>query len=94
MRYLWLALVVPLAVFALRPVWLSRSNDDIRRLLMRQSVEAYLATGRTCPCPYSLNEDGRHCVGRSDYLRPGGSSVLCYPDDVTDSMVLIWKASH
>lgn len=70
------------------------SDDQIRRSIVEESISAYLASGKTCPCPYSLTPGGLRCVGQSQYGRPGVDTALCYPDDVTDPMVQVWRANH
>jgi hypothetical protein len=70
------------------------TDNQIRQQIIQQSVDAYLATGHPCACPYNLARNGSTCGGRSAYSRPGGASPLCYPSDVTDQMVLDWKRQH
>ncbi len=88
------ALGLLLAALASTPLWISHSDDHIRLTLVRESVAGYLATGQICPCPYSVNAQGQHCVGQSEYLRPRGGTVLCYPEDVTASMLLSWRGRN
>lgn len=64
------------------------SDDEIRRLLVRQSIASYSGS---CPCPYNTDRGGRRCGGRSAYSRPGGASPLCYPDDVSDAAVEAYR---
>jgi hypothetical protein len=73
---------------------LPRSDESIRRLLVEQSVAAFTSTGAVCPCPYSLDREGLRCLVRNANNRSGGIIVFCYPDDVSDSMVLNWRISH
>jgi hypothetical protein len=40
-----------------------------------------------CPCPYSPLRRWHVCGEDSAYSKPGGSSPLCYPSDVTDAML-------
>lgn len=62
----------------------------IKRQLIEESIDGY---GGSCPCPYNSARNGSSCGRRSAYSRPGGASPLCYPDDVTDSMVAAaWEA--
>ena len=60
------------------------SDAEIRLLLVRESVASYSGA---CPCPESRNSRGARCGGNSAYSRPGGTSPLCYPTDVTDAMI-------
>ena len=63
----------------------------VRDAIVRESVAAYLATGRPCACPYSTARNGSSCGGRSAYSRPGGAAPLCYPGDVTPEMVAAYR---
>jgi hypothetical protein len=63
---------------------LGLSDTEIRLLLIRESIASY---GGACPCPESRNSRGARCGGNSAYSRPGGTSPLCYPKDVTDAMI-------
>lgn len=66
------------------------TNSEIRKELIYQSISSYSGS---CPCPYNLtrNGNGSRCGGRSAYSRPGGYSPLCYPSDVTSSMILRYR---
>lgn len=77
------AAAVQLAGFA-APAEAQRSDAQIRREIVRQSIAAYRGN---CPCPYSTDRAGRRCGGRSAYSRPGGASPRCYPGDVTAAEV-------
>lgn len=70
------------------------SDDYVRRALVQQNVAAYLSSGQTCPCPYSLDRNGRKCVGQTKFARTGGARPICYPDEVSDAMVQTWRAIH
>lgn len=92
-----LGFVVPLLLLAALAAvihWAPKSDESIRQLLVEQSVAAYLATGEPCPCPYSLSPLGRRCMIQNQHVRRGGATVLCYPEDVTDSMVQNWRITH
>lgn len=65
------------------------SDDEIRQLIMRQSLAYYSGS---CPCPYNVDRGGRRCGGRSAYSRPGGASPMCYPSDVSDAEVQAYRA--
>jgi hypothetical protein len=72
-----------------------RSNDaQIVAAIIRQSRNAYYATGHPCACPYDRARNGSSCGGRSAYSRPGGAEPLCFPNDVTSAAVAEWKAHH
>jgi hypothetical protein len=69
-------------------------DSQIRQQIIQQSVNAYLATGHPCACPYNLARNGSSCGGRSANSRPGGAAPICYPSDVTNQMVSDWKRQH
>jgi hypothetical protein len=56
------------------------SDNQIRRLLIRESIDAYPGN---CPCPYNSASNGSSCGGRSAWSRAGGEEPLCYPNDVS-----------
>jgi hypothetical protein len=66
------------------PAVAQRSDAQIRRELVRQSIASYPGS---CPCPYSTDRAGRRCGGRSAYSRPGGYAPLCYPSDASPAQV-------
>jgi hypothetical protein len=70
------------------------NDTQIRQQIIQDSVDAYLASGHPCACPYNSARNGSSCGGRSAYSRPGGAAPLCYPSDVTDGMVADWKKQH
>ena len=51
------------------------SDDEIRRLLIGQSLAQYSGN---CPCPYNADRAGRSCGRRSAYSKPGGYAPLCF----------------
>jgi hypothetical protein len=85
-----------LAIFAGHGAFAGPASDDtqIRRQIIQHNVDAYLATGHPCACPYNLVRNGSSCGARSAYSRPSGASPLCYPSDVSDRMVSDWKRQH
>lgn len=66
-------------------------DDEIRQQMIEDSLASYPGN---CPCPYNSMRNGRACGGRSAYSRPGGYSPLCYKEDISDSEVQQFKASH
>ena len=66
------------------PAAAQKSDAQIRRDIVRQSIAAYPGN---CPCPYNTDRAGRRCGGRSAYSRPGGHAPKCYPSDVTAAEV-------
>jgi hypothetical protein len=69
------------------------TDDQVRQLVIQESVAAYHATGHPCACPYDAARNGSSCGGRSAYSRPGGPAPLCYPTDVTAGTVRDWRAA-
>jgi hypothetical protein len=67
------------------------SEQQIVQNIINQSIVNY--SGR-CPCPYNRTSNGSSCGKRSAYSRAGGYSPLCYPSDVTPSMILSYKQKH
>ena len=77
-------------------------DADIRRILVKESIDRY--TG-SCACPYSRkfneklfrfpNQFRDHpmvrCGEDSEYIRPGGPTVFCYPSDVPIEMVEAYR---
>ena len=61
-----------------------RSDDEIRELLIQQSIANYPGN---CPCPYSLDRAGRRCGKRSAHSKQGGYAPLCYPEDASKEMI-------
>lgn len=65
------------------------SDDEIRRQLIQQSIASCPGP---CACPYNIMRNGRQCGQRSAYVKPGGYSPKCYPDDVSATEVAAWRA--
>jgi len=64
----------------------SLSDEQIKNILIQQSISYYLSSIGNCPCPYNRDRVGRTCGKRSAWSRVGGYSPLCYPNDVTQEM--------
>jgi hypothetical protein len=56
-------------------------------LIIKASRDRYYATGHPCACPEDRTRSGRRCGGNSAYSRAGEAVPLCYPTDVTASMI-------
>lgn len=69
----------------------AKTDAEIRQTIISASIAAYLGN---CPCPYNTDRAGRRCGRRSAYNRPGGAAPLCYPDDVTQTMVDDYRKKH
>ena len=87
-RQLALAVSCLLTVNACTP----NPDDAIRDALMRESIESYRGE---CPCPQSIDSKGRKCGDHSAYRsKGGGRRPLCYPSDVTESMLKRYRGEH
>lgn len=60
------------------------TNDQIKQQMIQQSIASYPGN---CPCPYNVARNGSSCGARSAYAKPGGYDPLCYPKDITPSML-------
>src|SRR5713226_4918054 len=58
------------------------TDQQIAELIIRDSRQAYYATGHPCACPEDRARNGSRCGGRSAYSRPGGAEPYCYVTDV------------
>lgn len=70
------------------------TDDQVKDLIVRDSIAEYQSTGHPCACPYNTARNGSSCGGRSAYSRPGGAAPLCYRKDVTAGMVLDYRSAH
>lgn len=80
-----IVVILSLAFMGFLPVAYAQSDAEIREAIIRQSVQSYPGN---CPCPYNKDRAGRNCGKRSAYSREGGYSVICFPSDVSEQMVL------
>jgi hypothetical protein len=60
------------------------TDDQVRALLVRASVALYKGV---CPCPWSLNGEGRRCGEASAYARKLTIVPACFAREVTRSQV-------
>ncbi|WP_237906458.1 hypothetical protein [Azospirillum brasilense] len=67
------------------------TDEEVRERIIQESIASYPGN---CPCPYNTMRNGRRCGGNSAYSRPGGRSPLCFPKDVSDSMVSRYRQTH
>jgi hypothetical protein len=92
-QMLWrIALVLFMSASALAQA--SLSDKQIAELIVRESRQAYNATGHPCACPADLARNGSRCGGRSAYSRPGGASPKCYVSDVTAAEIAAYRTRH
>ena len=87
------ALLISAAAFAREPTPQLANAATVRAQIVQESVASYLSTGRPCACPYNTMRNGAACGGRSAYSRAGGAAPLCYPHDVTDTIVSLYRRS-
>ena len=52
---------------------------QIKKMMIQRSIQSYPGS---CPCPYSIAQDGYECGKRSAYSKPGGDSPLCYSSEI------------
>ncbi len=69
----------------------SRADDGIKATIVRDSIAKYR---RGCPCPYSLNKEGKACDRKSAYSQGYKSAPLCYPRNVTKEAIAAYRAEH
>lgn len=83
---MWRRLPIAIALFCIVSLTVSTelTDDDIRVLLIKQSLASY---SESCPCPYNLDRAGTLCGKRSAYSRQRGETPLCFSHDVTNLMV-------
>jgi len=67
------------------------TDSQIKQQIIQQSIASYPGN---CPCPYSTARNGSTCGARSAYSKPGGYDPICYPNDVTQSMIEQYRRSH
>src|ERR1700685_1626802 len=65
----------------------AKTDAEIKRAIITESIDSYRASRGNCPCPYNTDRAGHSCGRRSAYSRPGGAAPICYERDVTQKMV-------
>jgi len=77
-----------LMIFILGTTWSMAddriSDKEIKKTLIQQSIQEY---GKSCPCPYSKSPSGGQCGLTSAYSKTGRLAILCYPSNVTKTMI-------
>jgi hypothetical protein len=68
------------------------TDDQIAKIIVQASRDAYYRTGRPCACPDDLARNGSRCGGRSAYSRPGGAAPYCNTSDVPASEIKAYRA--
>lgn len=67
------------------------TDNQIKEQIVQESITSYRGN---CPCPYNLDRLGSQCGRRSAYSRPGGVSLIYYPENVTPLMIDNYKKMH
>jgi hypothetical protein len=62
-------------------------------LLIVGSVAAYKAMNKPCACPSDTMRNGQPCGARSAWSKPNGFKPLCFPTDITPSMIAAYRAT-
>jgi hypothetical protein len=86
-----LALTLPPGASALAG---EAADDDVRRLIVENSIAAYRAHDQACACPYDTTNGGSSCSGTSAYSGAARGTLLCFRGDVTPAMILAWRRAH
>lgn len=82
----------PQAGFSLTPTK-PMPDYEIKRNIIDGTLSRYELG--TCPCPYSVNLDGKACGNNSIYIRNlGANKPRCYPDDVTEFDLYQFQSQH
>ena len=67
------------------------SDNRIRQDIMRDSQSSY---PNRCVCPYQTRDlKGRSCKGRHEIVK-SRPQPICYPRQVTDKMVSVWRRKN
>lgn len=96
-RYSWrgvaiFALIVALAIMI---AWanIARAESQLADTQVianiKESRNAYYATGHPCACPYDRARNGSSCGGRSAYSRPGGAEQKCLVVSLSASFLAV-----
>jgi len=65
-------------------------DDDIRKMMIEDSLARFGSAD--CPCPYSYAWNGAQCADKSLYSRRVAVSELwCYPADISPHMVFEYR---
>jgi hypothetical protein len=67
------------------------TDAQVCQQMIAESIAAYPGH---CPCPYNTASNGSQCGKRSAWSKPGGYTPLCYPSDISDEAVKVWRAQH
>lgn len=65
------------------------SDVTIWKMIIRDSIAAYK---KSCPCPYSADRLGQRCGANSAYARETPAAPMCYPQDIPDEQIALYRA--
>jgi len=69
------------------------ADDEIRQMIIRDSLAGFGA--QDCPCPYSYAWNGQQCADKSLYnQRTRRQDVFCYPADVSYRDIEEYRRNH
>lgn len=60
------------------------TDAEVRQEIIKESIINFKGS---CPCPYSLDADGKMCGHHSAYSQRGGSWPICYEKAITQRMI-------
>lgn len=67
------------------------SDDEVRQVVIQESIASYPGIALA---PYNLASNGSRCSKRSAWSRAGGYAPICYPGEVTPTMIQQWRKAH
>jgi hypothetical protein len=91
MKQLFISLIISVfcsTVFAQALPKTRVTDAEIKQMIIQDSIASYRGS---CPCPYSIARNGSACGGRSAYSKPGGTSPICYANDISQQMVINYR---
>lgn len=86
----WVLLLCLFGVGPLAAVAAS-SDEEIKQQIIRASIASYPGN---CPCPYNLAANGSRCGKRSAWSKAGGYEPICFPEEITPSMIEQWRKQN
>lgn len=83
--------VVLIAGSATVAIAASPTDEEVKQQIIQESIASYPGN---CPCPYNRASNGSKCGKRSAWSRAGGYAPICYPEEVTPSMIQDWRRQN
>jgi len=92
-RSLWIAMVFVISTSTTLAIaqLAEPTDDEIRHTIIRECRAIYHER-RRCACPDDHDIRGVRCGRRSAYVKPGGASPFCRPEDITDNHLARYRA--